>query len=136
MYHQIVASIVRQGFIDISAGQFENVLAKFAPNIVFSFLGDHALGGEKHGLEAVRKWFAQIHGFFPNLRITPTSIVVSGWAWNTVVITHFTVQASLPNATQYNNQGLQILRIRWGKIVEDRLFEDTAKLQNALQQLE
>ncbi len=38
MYHQIVAGIVRQGFLDISAGEFEKVLAQFSPKIVFSFL--------------------------------------------------------------------------------------------------
>jgi ketosteroid isomerase-like protein len=135
MYHQIVAKTVRQGFKDISAGQFEKALIKFAPNVIFSFLGDHPLGGEKYGIEAVGTWFKQLHDLFPNLSIKPSSIIVSGWVWNTLVVTHFEVQATLSNTELYSNQGLQILRIRWGKIVEDRLFEDTDKLQKALHYL-
>jgi ketosteroid isomerase-like protein len=132
MYHQIVAAQVKKGMQDISNGRFEKVLAQFSSQIVFSFLGQHALGGEYNSVAEVRAWFQKIHGFFPDLRLEPTSICVSGWVWNTLVVTHFRVSASLPNSAQYNNQGVQVLRIRWGKIVEDRLFEDTEKLQQAL----
>jgi len=34
----------------------------------------------------------------------------------------------------YENEAMQFLHIRWGKIVEDHLFEDTYKLFVELQQ--
>jgi ketosteroid isomerase-like protein len=135
MYHQIVRGIVQQGFRDLSQGNFDAVLKQFAPTLIFSFAGNHALGGEWRKPEDVRLWFQRLYRFFPDLRIEPLEITVSGLPWNTLVVTRFTIKATLSKALPYSNEGLQILRIRWGKIVEDRLHEDTEKLSRALEYL-
>jgi ketosteroid isomerase-like protein len=133
MYHQIVQGIVKQGFRELSQGNFEHVVKQFAPDAVFSFLGDHTLGGEWHGQEETRAWFQKLHSFFPDLTLNPLEIVVVGLPWNTVVHTRFKVTTTLPGSVPYENEGIQFLRLRWGKIVEDRIYEDTAKLVKALE---
>jgi ketosteroid isomerase-like protein len=135
MYHQIVQKIVKQGFRELSQGNFEHVVKQFAPNIIFSFMGDHALGGERHGQKETRAWFQKLHGFFPDLTLNPLEIVVVGLPWNTMVRVRFTVQATLPGGMLYTNEGAQILRLRWGKITEDRIYEDTEKLIRVLEYL-
>jgi ketosteroid isomerase-like protein len=135
MYHQIVQRIVKQGFQELSQGNFEHVVKQFAPDVVFSFMGDHILGGERHGQEEARAWFQKLHRFFPDLTLTPLEIVVVGLPWNTVVHTRFDVTATLPGGVPYKNEGIQVLRLRWGKITEDRIYEDTAKLLKALEYL-
>jgi hypothetical protein len=62
-------------------------------------------------------------------------VAVSGWPGATVAATRFGVEATLPDGTAYRNQGMQYLRLRWGKVTEDRLYEDTAALLVALRQL-
>jgi ketosteroid isomerase-like protein len=135
MYHQIVQKIVKQGFRELSQGNFEHVVQQFAPKVVFSFMGDHPLGGERHGQEETRAWFQKLHGFFPNLILNPLEIVVVGLPWNTMVRVRFTVKATVPGGMLYTNEGVQVLRLRWGKITEDRIYEDTAKLVKALEHI-
>ena len=49
-------------------------------------------------------------------------------AQNAVVVTQFTISDTLPDGTLYQNQGVQVARIRWGLVVEDHLIEDTQLL--------
>jgi ketosteroid isomerase-like protein len=129
MYKTIVASQVRKGYARISAGEFE-VEKVFARDAVFQMMGDHHLGGERRGHAAIRAWFEEVARLFPDLRLEPTEIVVSGWPWNTRVATRFRVSSA---AAGYVNEGIQFMRLRWAKAVEDRLFEDTKVLEAALE---
>ena len=132
MYKTIVASQVRRGYAKISAWEFD-VDAIFARNAVFQMMGDHHLGGEQRGREEIRAWFEEVHRLFPDLKLEPTEIVVSGFPWNTRVATRFKVSASLDGGGRYENEGIQFLRLRWAKAVEDRLFEDTQVLSEAIE---
>jgi ketosteroid isomerase-like protein len=64
--------------------------------------------------------------------VTPLQIVVDGLPWNTTTATRFWVDATMPDGTLYHNEGIQFLRIVWGRIVEARVYEDTDVLKNAL----
>ena len=135
MYKLIVKRIVRRAFARLSEGDYEPVVKQFDPQSRFLFAGDHALGGERRGQDAVRDWFGQMLGLFPGIRIEPQDVVVNGWPWNTVVATHLFISATLPDGRPYRNEGMQLLRLRFGRVVEDLIFEDTLKLDAALQGL-
>ena len=132
MYHSAVRRIARGAYRSLSRGDYEAVLRSFAPDAVLEFPGDHPLGGSFHGLDAIRDWFERLHASFPDLRFEPGVILVDGYPWNTVVAARFTVTATLPNGRAYANEGMQFLRLRWGRIVEDVLYEDTQALAEAL----
>jgi len=51
MYTTIVRRIVRSGFRALSAGNYEQVLRQFHPQVIFSFIGPAPLGGERRGWE-------------------------------------------------------------------------------------
>jgi ketosteroid isomerase-like protein len=135
-YHAVVRANVKRTFAEISRGRGANAAAKFAENATFQFSGSHAMGGELHGREAVAQWFARVSRLFPDLRVTPLQIVVNGPPWRTTVATRFRVTASLPGGAAYRNEGMQYLRIAWGHIVEDRLYEDTDVLKDALRAID
>ena len=135
MYHAIVRQNVRQGFAHLSQGNYAAVLAQFSADVLFSFGGHHALGGEQRGVAAARAWFERLYKIFPGLQFEVRSVTVSGWPWNTLVVTEFEVQAPLPGGRNYQNRGTQILRLCWGKISEDRIMEDTVLLTAALEYL-
>jgi ketosteroid isomerase-like protein len=132
MYKLIVKRIVRRAFARLSEGDYEPVVRQFGPQSRFLFAGDHALGGERRGQDAVRDWFRQMLGLFPGIRIEPQDVVVNGWPWNTVVATHLSISATLPDGRPYRNEGMQLLRLRFGRVVEDLIFEDTLKLDAEL----
>lgn len=69
------------------------------------------------------------------VRFEPTEIVVAGGPWNTVVTTRLRITATLPGGSDYANEGVQFLRLRWGKVVEDHIYEDTQKIARALEHL-
>jgi ketosteroid isomerase-like protein len=128
MYHFIVAQKVRQGFSEMSKGNYQAVVSQFAPEVAFAFSGDHAIGGECHTLAQVKQWFERLYRIFPGIQFEVRSVSVSGWPWDTTATTQFTVRATLRDGQPYQNQAIQFVRLRWGKIVEDVIFEDTHKL--------
>jgi len=135
MYQRIFKRQITQGFQDISRGNFDVVLNIFAPDVHFTFVGDHAMGGDWRDRKLVRQWFERVHRLFPDLQLTPLHIQVTGWPWDVTAITRFEIRATLPDQSPYRNQGVQILRIRLGKVVEDHLIEDTQLLVAALDQI-
>jgi ketosteroid isomerase-like protein len=135
IYHLVVKRIARRGFAQLSEGNFDPVVKLFDSSGVLRFSGDHAMGGEHRGPDEVRAWFERVHGYFPDLRFEPLEIVVDGWPWDTRLATRFQVSATLPDGRPYTNEGMQFLRLRWGRAFEDYLYEDTQKLAAELERM-
>ena len=135
MYHRIVAMQVRNAFAQISAGNWEAMVAGMAPAFTYRFYGDHALSGERHTHDALRRWWERCFRLLPDTRFDVEDILVAGWPWNTRVATAVTVNVGVVDGSRYQNVVHQFLRIRWGKITEVRTLEDTAVLQKTLDRL-
>ena len=135
MYHRIVARKVRKTFQQISAGNWEPMVAGMAPSFTYRFYGDHALSGERRTHEALRRWWERCFRLLPDTSFEVQDILVSGWPWNTRVATAVTVHVGVVDGTRYDNIVHQFLRIRWGKITEVRTLEDTAVLEKTLDRL-
>ncbi len=135
MYHRFVRRQIRRAYGLINAGQFDDLVAQFAPDALFSFPGDHVLGGEFRGPDAVRAWFAEVRRLFPDFQLEPRRIVVEGGPRNTHVATWFAASGTFPDGTPYRNEGAQLLELRRGRVQEDRLFEDTKVVIDALDRL-
>jgi hypothetical protein len=69
---------------------------------------------------------------FPGIQIVPREVVVNGWPWNTTIATHLVISAPRPGGREYRNEGMQLLRLSWGRVVEDLIFEDTLALDAEL----
>jgi ketosteroid isomerase-like protein len=132
MYAFLVRRLVRRRFEELSKGEAGRVVARFGPRSVFTMVGDHALGGECRGRAAVSEWFARFFRAFPGIAIEPRVVAVDGWPWRTTIATQFVVRAELADGHRYRNEGVQLVRMRWGRILEERIYEDTAVLQDAL----
>ena len=135
MYHTYVRRQIRRAYGLINTGQLDALVAQFAPDAVFAFPGDHILGGEFRGPDAVRAWFAEVRRLFPDFRLEPRRIIVEGGPMRTHVATRFAVSGTFPDGTPYRNEGMQFLELRRGRVQEDRLFEDTKVVIDALDRL-
>jgi len=133
MYKTIVRRNVCTSFRALSSGDYEQVLRQFHPRVVFSFAGPAPLGGERSGIKDVRAWFQRLYSYFPGIQFSIHQVIVQGWPWNTLVATRLSITAPRSDGSDYRNEAMQFLRLRWGKVVEDRLHEDTYKLVNELQ---
>ncbi|MEU4191957.1 nuclear transport factor 2 family protein [Kribbella sp. NPDC026611] len=135
MYHRIVERKVRNVFAQITAGNWEAMVAEMAPQFTYRFYGDHALGGERRTHDALRRWWERVFRLLPDSRFEVNDVLVSGWPWNTQVATAVTVRVGVVDGSTYQNVVHQFLRIRWGKITEVRTLEDTAVLERTLDRL-
>jgi ketosteroid isomerase-like protein len=124
--------MARRQFRLLSEGRIDQFMSAFDERSVFCFAGDHEFGGQRVGPDAIRPVIEAMKARFRDLRVTPVRIFVQGWPWNTVMACQLEVRASLTNGSPYRNSGMQLARLRWGKVVEDRIYEDTDVLKDAL----
>jgi ketosteroid isomerase-like protein len=132
MYHQIVKRIIRKGFRQLSQGNSQEVLNQFSPQAHFLFAGDSVLGCETHDLTTIRQWFHRLFQIFPGIQFEVHTLIVNGWPWDTRAANYFSVRFTRPDGLIYQNSGVQLLRLQWGRIVEDYIYEDTQKLAREL----
>ena len=66
-----------------------------------------------------------------DVKLDVQDVVVSGWPWRARVATRFTGRITTSDGTVFHNRGMQYARLRWGRVVEDELYEDTQVLAAA-----
>lgn len=135
MYRLIVAARIRRIFARLDAGDWETMIRALAPRFTYRFYGDHALGGERTTVAAMRAWWGRVFRLLPGASFEPRDVLVAGWPWSTRVATDVIVRATLADGTHYENVINQFVRLRWGRVTEVRTLEDTQKLAQALQGL-
>ena len=131
MYAFLVGQIVRRQFAHLSRGDWEKPFAKFTEEAVLRFPGDHELAGEFRGREAIRDWFARGWSLF-GFDFTVEDVVVSGPPWDMRAATRWSNDLRTSDGELFRNRGMQYLRLRWGRVVEDELYEDTQTLARAI----
>jgi ketosteroid isomerase-like protein len=135
MYRMIVASKARAMWRRIAAGDVAAAGELAHPDMRFRFVGDTALGTDVRGKDAFLAWFRTVGQRLPGLTFQVEDTLVGGWPWNTRVAVRLAISAPLPDGTTYRNQAVQWLRLRWGRMVDDWVLEDTLALQQALDHL-
>lgn len=132
MYRLIVARILRRTWQRISEEGPAAAVAKAAPDVTFHFVGDTDLGARLQGRDAFAEWFDRTLERIPGLTFTVRDVLVRGWPWSTVAVVRLAVSAELADGTPYRNDAVQFLRLRWGRMVDDWVLEDTLTLDRAL----
>ncbi|AJY73795.1 nuclear transport factor 2 family protein [Paenibacillus beijingensis] len=135
MYHSIVKRNIRAAFDHLNKGDYEKVLAMFSPDIRFRFPGQHSLAANLSSLPDVRNWFEKFLSTLKGIQFEILDILVEGAPWNTIAMTRFRDTIPLPDGREMYNEGVQFLRIKWGKIVEDQLYIDTQIMESALSEI-
>ncbi|WP_158820456.1 nuclear transport factor 2 family protein [Granulicella sp. S156] len=132
MYHAIVRKIARQNFERVNRKEYEAILAGCAPNIRHRFGGLHSMGGTRHDLAALRRWFERLGHVSPTLHLTVKDVWVKGWPHNTVVIMRWESTGTNADGSAYENHGVHIIRMRWGKVVDIDANEDSQAVAESL----
>jgi ketosteroid isomerase-like protein len=131
MYHAITRGKLRTVFSELSRGHYEGTFGNLAPGFEHVFAGDHAFGGTRRSVTSFRRWFERLYKVFPDLQFELKTLVVKGWPWNTVAVVEWEDWASTRDGKGYRNQGVHIIRLRWGRVVSLHVFLDTQKLADA-----
>jgi ketosteroid isomerase-like protein len=131
MYAWIVGRIIRWGFRNLTRGTWQRPFRLFAEDVHFVFAGDHELACDLRRKADVRAWFERTWPMF-DMNFEVHDVVVRGWPWHTRIATRFTNRMRAHDGTEFVNQGMQYARLRWGRVVEDLLYEDTQLLARAI----
>ncbi|WP_051766494.1 nuclear transport factor 2 family protein [Saccharothrix syringae] len=132
MYHAVVRAKVRRLWERVGAGDHLAAVRLAAPDVRFKFVGEPPLGAEFTGRDRLEQWFRGMQEVLPGLRITLVDVVVRGWPWRTTVVTRLTMAGTLADGGEYRNEGVQWVTLKWGRMVDDYVLEDTARLAEAL----
>jgi len=132
MYHRIARQKLTQNFQKLNQGDYLTIVKQFGLSPHHRVAGDSALGGERHTRNGVEQWYERLFTIFPNIQFSVKSISIKGLPWNTAILVHFDVSATLQNGQPYTNSIEQNITLKWGKIVFMDINEDAQKLANAL----
>jgi ketosteroid isomerase-like protein len=132
MYHRIVRRQVKRSFDALNQHDYRPVVENFHPQITHSFAGEHALGGTRHSRSMAQQWYERLFRLFPDMRFDVQNIIIAGLPHDTRIAIEFHVALTPPNGGHYTNTVAQFIRLRWGRIIEVHLHEDTEKLVRLL----
>jgi ketosteroid isomerase-like protein len=133
MYHAIVKRIALRNFLRVNEKDYPAILKECSPDIHHRFGGHHALGGERHDRESLRRWFERLGRLSPTLHLTVHDVWVKGFPWNTIVIMRWSGVQDMPDGSHYDNHGVHIIRMRWGSVSEIDANEDSQLVAAGLQ---
>lgn len=132
MYHTIVKRVATKNFERVNDHDYDALLKDCAPNIHHRFGGHHALGGVRHDREALGRWFQRLGRLAPTLKLTFQDVWVKGWPHDITIIIRWTAAQTLLDGSPYENHGVHIVRMRWGKIVDIDANEDSQVVAESL----
>jgi ketosteroid isomerase-like protein len=135
MYHAIVKRITRNAFEDLSNRNLGPLLDRCAPDLRHTFAGDHALGGTRRSREAFRAWMERLYRLFPELQFHIRDVMLTGPPWNTRLAVTWTDRGVAADGVEYENDGVHILRLKWGRLVELNARLDTQHLKHTLDRM-
>jgi ketosteroid isomerase-like protein len=132
LYSAIVKNRIRQSFDHVNNHRYDELLSSIAPKVDHRFLGTHAIGGQRHDKETLRRWFERLGRVLPDLRLEIKNIWVKGWPWHTMVFVQWDGAATLLDGGGYRQHAIHVITLRWGKIHALDVFEDSQEVARAL----
>jgi ketosteroid isomerase-like protein len=126
LHRSIVKKRIRQAFVNVNNRRWDELMASISPSVHHRFGGVHAIGGERHDRQALRRWLERLARVLPNLYLRINDVWVQGWPWHTMVFVQWDGTATLLDGDDYAQHALHVITLRWGKIAALDVFEGFA----------
>jgi ketosteroid isomerase-like protein len=124
----------RRGLDAVERGDIDAVLRQFSPECSLTFVGDTPLGARLTGLHDLRRWFERFARLLPKPRFEIQRLVIGGPPWRQQLTAHVLIHGTI-DGQPYQNQFAHFLTLKWGKVVDDLVLEDTQTWKQACQRL-
>ena len=131
---RIAARTYLRGLAATERGDFDQVLSQFRPDCELVFIGRTALGARLSGQADLRRWFERFRRLLPDPLFDVQRLVMGGPVWDQRIAAHVIIRSHVGGGP-YENQFAQFLTLRWGKVAEDLILEDTATWEAASRRL-
>ena len=93
-----------------------------------------ALGARLSGQADLLRWFERFRRLMPDPSFDVQRLVIGGPVWDQRIAAHVIIRSRVAGEP-YENQFAQFLTLRWGKVLEDLILEDTATWEAASRRL-
>jgi ketosteroid isomerase-like protein len=124
MYRWTVAAVVRSIYRRTFAGDDRLMMRATAPDVSFRFPGTSSFAASLQSREALHEWLARFGTLSPTLEVG--DVAVSGPPWNMTVAVRFRDAIG----TDYENEGVEWLHMRWGRVRSLEVFLDTERISS------
>jgi ketosteroid isomerase-like protein len=131
---RIAARTYLGGLAAVERGDFDQVLRQFRADCEFVFVSHTALGARLSGQADLLRWFERFRRLLPDPLFEVRRLVIGGPVWNQRLAAHVIIRSRVADEP-YENQFAQFLTLRWGKVGEDLILEDTATWEAASRRL-
>ena len=131
---RIAARTYLRGLAATERGDFDQVLRQFRADCEFVFVSRTALGARLSGKADLLRWFERFRRLLPDPSFDVRRLVIGGPVWNQRIAAHVIIRSRVAGES-YQNQFAQFLTLRWGKVSEDLILEDTATWEAASRRL-
>jgi ketosteroid isomerase-like protein len=130
----VAARQYRRGLDLVERGDFDTLLTQFDHQCALTFVGDTPLGARVRGRRDIRRWFDRFARLLPAPRFQIQRLLIGGPPWRQQLAAHVLIHSTI-DGEPYVNQFAHFLTIRWGKVVDDLILEDTQTWAAACQRL-
>jgi ketosteroid isomerase-like protein len=135
MYKTIAKRRAHGLFASIGEGDHDALLRDVADDVHHIFPGDHALGGERHSREAMRRWFRRLDQLFPEIHFEVKRVAVKGWPWDMMIAVEWADRGLAADGEPYENEGAHWIRIKRGRGTYVHAYLDTEKVSRACERM-
>jgi ketosteroid isomerase-like protein len=122
VYAWLVGQVIRRGYAQAVAGQPKMLMMLAAEDVEFVFPGQNSFAGRLRGKDELAAWMARFASMSPEFDIQ--DVLVSGPPWNMRVAVRFHDAIG----DDYQNEGVEYLRLQWGKVRKLEVFADTERI--------
>jgi ketosteroid isomerase-like protein len=124
MYRWTVTQVLRYVYGKAIAGDDGVMMKATAADVTFRFPGSSSFAASLTGREPLRAWLARLTALSPRFEVG--DVAVSGPPWNMTVAMRFHDAIG----ADYENDGVEWLRIRWGRVRSIEVFLDTERVSS------
>ena len=109
-------------------GDIRPTLALDAPDMSFTFPGSNSWSGIRHGRDAHRAWLERLVRV--GVKTSVDDVVAGGFPWNMTACVRGRSWRDTPAGERvYENRYVIWAKLRWGRVKEYEVYEDTEKAQ-------
>ena len=126
MISWLVKQLISRVMARTRAGDIRPTLMLDAPDVRFVFPGSNSWSGTFNGKNEHRQWLERLVRV--GVKTEPDQVLAGGWPWNmTVCIRGRSWWDSPQGERVYSNRFVIWARLRWGRLQDYEVYEDTEK---------
>ncbi len=126
MISWLVKQLISRVMARTRAGDIRPTLLLDADDVVFTFPGDNSWSGVFRGKAEHRRWLERLVRV--GVKTEPDQVSASGFPWNmTVCIRGRSYRDAAGGQRVYDNRFVIWARLRWGRLKDYEVYEDTQK---------